>query len=148
MDSGNYGGAFVLTDEHMTEAGVNYIAITTIDTPEKPTLEDFANAYVYLRRSEKFYFEDNELKRKWGDYPEITGYSALTIKYKGFDIEVIGNLIIHREFKPEAESASSWIWLKDLLPKKGEYESINGKPASALKLSKWIKKAPGFPFFR
>ena len=44
MDNGNYGGAFVLTDEKGTEIGKNHIAITTIDKPTKPTIEDFKNA--------------------------------------------------------------------------------------------------------
>ena len=50
MDNGNYGGAFVLSDEQQTETGTNYIALTTIDLLTKPTLDDFKSAEVYIKR--------------------------------------------------------------------------------------------------
>ncbi|MCD8518384.1 MAG: ribonuclease E/G, partial [Flavobacterium sp.] len=49
MKNGNYGGALVLTDEQQTICGTNYIAITTIDKKEKPSIEDFKNDFHYLK---------------------------------------------------------------------------------------------------
>ena len=148
MDNGNYGGSLVLTDERMTLTGTNYIAITTIDKPEKPTLDDFRNADVYLRCAENVYIHEGAIKKEWYDRPEIDGYSALTAKWIDFGIEVIGNIRIQNEFSPETISASNWIWLRKLLPTKVEYESLHGKPKSVLKLSKWIKKPSLFSFFK
>jgi hypothetical protein len=148
MDSGNYGGSFVLTDEQMTLAGTNYIAITTINKSEKPTLDDFRNANVYLRYTENTYIQKGEIKQKWEDTPEISGYSALTAKWIDFDIEVIGNIPVQNEFSPKIISASNWIWLRKLLPLREEYETLRGKPTSTLELAKWIKKPFLSRFFR
>ena len=148
MENGNYGGAFVLTDEQMTVGGVNYIAITTIDKPVKPSLEDFQTADVYIRRMKEDFIQDNLLKSKWVDRPEIVGYSTLTTKFMDFEIEVIGSLPLYKEFKPETESYSNWIWFKKLLQIKEEYESVHGKPKTVLKLSEWTKRPPRFPLFK
>ncbi len=147
MDNGNYGGAFVLTDEQMTIAGLNYIAITTINKAEKPSVEDFKEASVYLRFAEKIYLQEGQVKSKWVDQAEISGYSTLTSKSIDFDIEVIGNIKMYKEFYPENVSWSNWIWLRTLLLTNDEYESLNGKPKSTLKLAKWIKKPSLFRFF-
>lgn len=148
MDNGNYGAAFVLKDEQATEVGVNYIAITTINNPEKPSLDDFRNADVFQRYAEETTFVGNELILKWVDQPQIGGFYALSFKNVDFEIEVIGRLALFREYEPPQIVGYGWKNLTSVLPKNDEYERINGKPKSMLKLSKWIKKPSLFSFFK
>ena len=98
MNNGNFGGAFVLTDEHQTETGTNYIAITIIDKPTKPNLEDFRTAEVYIKRVNEINFSQSVLKDNWVDQPQIGGFSAI-IKNKEIDIEIVGQLPVYKEYK-------------------------------------------------
>ena len=101
MDNGNYGGAFVLTEEQATEVGVNYVAITTIDKPQKPTLDDFRRGDVYLHWTEEISIKGTELQKRWVDQPQIGGIYAANLKQKTFHIEVIGNLPMYKEYTIE-----------------------------------------------
>ena len=134
------GGAFVLTDEKHTEAGVNYIAITTLNSLDKPTLEDFAHAEVYIRWEERISFEGSELMKQWLDEPQIGGISALGAKRRTFDIEVVGNLPMYNEYSIERGFYFGWRSLQIIVPTREEYERKNGKPRSTLMLSRWTKK--------
>lgn len=146
MDNGNYGGAFVLTDEECTEAGVNYVAITTIDKSEKPTILDFEEAEVHVRWVNDASIKNGELHFEWCDRPDIGGLSAFSVSQKDFEIEVIGNLAVYREYTIERIVAFGWRSLQIGIPTKAEYERINGKPKSKLMLSRWIKK-PWYQLF-
>ena len=97
MDNGNYGGAFVLTDEQETEVGTNYIAITTIDKSDKPSIEDFKVADVYVKRVNEISFKGTEMNKKWVDQPQIGGFYAFNFKNHGLEIEVIGQLPIFKD---------------------------------------------------
>jgi len=126
MRNGNYGGAFVLTDEKNTELGKNYIAITTINKIEKPDLEDFKKAEIYVK------------KLKWHDLPQI-GY---IYKYS-FDNEIsyniVGNLPIRKnyEINPNKDFGFGWAALEIEIPEKENYEELNGKAEKKLNVSEW-----------
>ena len=139
MDNGNYGGAFVLTDEQQTEIGINYIAITTIDKPTKPTVDDFKTAEIYIRRTKEISFSQSVLKENWVDQPQIGGFYA-TVKNKDVEIEVIGQLPIYKEYKIDKICSFPWMSLKSVIPNREKYIELNGQAKSKLKLSKWTKK--------
>ena len=141
MDNGNYGGAFVLTDEQQTETGTNYIAITTIDKVTKPTIDDFKTAEVYVIRAKEISFNQSVLKENWVDQPQIGGFSAMVKKYD-VEIEVIGTLLIYKEYKirNDREVGFGWISLKSVIPNKDKYIELNGQAKTKYKLSKWTKK--------
>jgi len=141
MNNGNYGGAFVLTDEHQTETGTNYIAITTIDKPTKPNLDDFKIAEVYIKRANEIDFSQSVLKDNWVDQAQIGGFSAM-VKNKDVDIEIVGQLPIYKEYKirQDRKIGFGWIVLKSAIPFKDEYIKINGQARTKLKLSTWTKK--------
>ena len=141
MNNGNYGGAFVLTDEIQTETGTNYIAITTIDKPTKPDINDFKTAEIYIRRANEINFSQSVIKDNWVDQPQIGGFSSM-VKNKEVDIEIIGQLPIYKEYKIRLDRkvGFGWVALKSLIPFKEEYIKINGRTKTKLKLSKWTKK--------
>ncbi len=142
MDNGNYGGAFVLTDEQGTQVGTNYIAITTIDKTDKPTIEDFKTAEVYLKRVNEVSFKGTEIHKKWVDQPQIGGFSAITYKRQELDIVVIGQLPIYKEYiiRIDRQVAFGWSSLNSVIPFKNEYVKLNGQVKTKLKLSEWTKK--------
>lgn len=139
MDNGNYGGAFVLTDESHTEAGVNYIAITTLNCPQKPTLEDFANAEVFVRWAEIISVKGTAVTKRWMDEPQIGGIMAVASKQRTFEIEVVGNLPMYKEYSVERSYYFGWRALQIIVPTREEYEFKNGKPKSKLMLSNWTR---------
>lgn len=142
MTNGNYGGAFVLTDETQTETGTNYIATTTIDSPRKPTIDDFLSAEVLVRRRRRDYVDSNlQLQEKVIDEPEIWGYSEFTIKSSSISIEVVGNLPILNPFVVKLPSASRWDALASVVPSNEIYEGLNGKPSTKVFLSEWLKRS-------
>ena len=139
MDNGNYGGAFVLTDELQTVIGINYIAITTIDKPIKPTVDDFKTTEVYVKRVKEISFHQSVLKENWVDQPQIGGFYA-TVKNNVVEIEVIGQLPIYKEYKIDKICSFPWMSLKSVIPNREKYIELNGQAKSKLKLSKWTKK--------
>ncbi len=139
MDNGNYGGAFVLTDEIDTSVGLNTIAILDIDKITKPTIEDFKKAEVYVKRTKTMSLEGNELKEKWSDRPEIAFFFAGLFKKEKLDIDIVGQLHVYKEYTLR-DRGFGWHVLKSTIPFKEEYIKINGKPERILKLSKWTKK--------
>lgn len=143
MDNGNYGGAFVLTDEKSTEVGANEIAFTTIDKSSKPTLEDFKNAEVFVRRSIETSIKNSEILENLIDKPEIGGFSAISFKRDKPEIEVIGQLQVFKEYDvtERGKSAYPWSWLKSIVSNKAKYIEVNGAPKLKVKLSKWTKKS-------
>lgn len=142
MDNGNFGGAFVLTDEKETEVGTNYIAITTIDKADKPTVDDFKKAEVYIKRVNEISFKGTEMRMDWVDQPQIGGFSAFNFKNHGLEIEVIGQLPIFKDYKirTDRQMGFGWIVLKSAIPFKDEYIKLNGQEKTKLKLSEWTKK--------
>jgi hypothetical protein len=139
MNNGNYGGAFVLTEEQETELGINFIAITTIDKANKPTITDFKKAQVYVKRANETSFKGTEIHNAWVDQPQITGFFALDFKNANFEIEVVGNLPIINKYtvRRDLQIFSNWNDLKSAIPLRDEYAKINGIAKTKLKLTKW-----------
>ena len=141
MENGNYGGAFVLTDELQSSVGGNFIAITTIDQNQKPTIEQFKKAEVYIQRVKTTYFEEKVLKEKWIDQPQIGLFMGCWFKKENINIEVIGQIKIHKDYKRENTfSGFPWRGLLIKIPLKKKYIEINGEPKTKIKLTKWTKK--------
>jgi len=142
MDNGNYGGAFVLTEEQESLTGTNYIALTTIDKKDKPTLEDFKSAYVYVKRVNEISFKGTEMRRDWVDQPQIGGFYALLFKNHNVEIDIIGQLPIFKEYiiRKDKQVGFGWTQLKSAIPYNDEYIKINGASKTRLKLSVWTKK--------
>lgn len=139
MNNGKYGGAFVLTDEEDTELGLNTIAILNIDNANKPTLDDFKNSEVYIKRSDTISIEMGEIKMKNCDKPEIALFNAIQFKKENLDIEVVGQLPVYKEYSLR-KRAFPWQVLKSTIPFKEEYIKLNGEPKMILKLSEWTEK--------
>ena len=139
MNNGNYGGAFVLTDEKSTEVGANEIAITTIDKATKPTLEDFKNGRVYITRSQEVSVQNNQIHKNLVDRPHIGGFSALSFKRDNPEIEIIGQLKIFKEYNSEKIGTSAYPW-SALFSMVADKEKINGQVKTNVSLSKWTKK--------
>lgn len=142
MDNGNYGGAFVLTDEQASQIGENYIAITTIDSFNKPTIDDFKKAEVYIKRVKEISFKGTDMREDWVDQPQIGGFLSFNYKSHGVDIDVIGQLPIHKEYKirTDRQVGFGWIVLKSIIPFNDEYIKLYGTTKLSIKLSKWTKK--------
>lgn len=142
MDNGNYGGAFVLTDEKSTEVGANEIAITAIDKPTKPTLEDFKDGQVYITRSKEVSVKNNQIQENLTDRLHIGGFSALSFKRDNPEIEVIGQLEIFKEYDSEklGQNAYPWSALFSMVASKEKYIELNGQPKSNIRISRWTKK--------
>lgn len=143
MDNGNYGGAFVLTDEKSTEVGANEIAITSIDKATKPTLEDFKNGQVYITHSNEVSVKNNQIQENLEDRPHIGGFSAISFNRDKPEIEVIGQLQIYNEYdsKKLGESAYPWSALFSIVASKEKYIEVNGQPKSKVSLNNWTKKS-------
>ena len=92
LANGNFGGAFVLTDEKEVEYPVNFIAITNIDKKTKPTLDDFRQSHVLFEK-----YEHPLLNRTDGG-PLIGYFKQYDYKDIDFKIEVIGNLTTNKTF--------------------------------------------------
>ena len=140
MKNGNYGGALVLTDEQQTICGTNYIAITTIDKKEKPSIEDFKNAYVYVKKldSKKQHYLGNKLI---DEEPQIAGFEAYQFNRENVEIEIIGNLRVYKNYEPgNIIKGYGWGQLLEILPQRDELEKTYGKPKMNIKLTKWTKK--------
>ncbi|MBK8808733.1 MAG: hypothetical protein IPO21_19685 [Bacteroidales bacterium] len=116
MDNGNYGGAFVLSEEKESLIGINIIAIT-INKSERPTIEDFKVAHVYIKRLNGIYFGKGK-KQKWIDQPQIGGFYAISYKNNELEIEVIGQLPIYYEYKRKADNLNigfGWLFIQPSL---------------------------------
>jgi len=134
MNNGNYGGAFVLSDEQNTVSGQNIIAITKIDQLIKPDLDDFKKAYIYIRRE-----KHSPLSKNWIEQPQIAGFFGFLLKKEAIEIEVIGNLLIKNNYEIKAGRYYGWINLVSAVPFDNEYIKINGAAKSTLKLSTWTE---------
>lgn len=141
MIDGNFGGAFVLTDEQKSEVGANFIAITNISKTEKPTVADFKKSEVYVKRQKDFNLSFGKLKERWKDVPQIGVAMAIDFQKEKIEIEVIGKLKLYKQYRPSnSYMGLPWNQLLKILPDKEEYQKQNGLPKTRIKLSKWIKR--------
>jgi hypothetical protein len=140
MNNGNYGGALVLSDEKSSIAGINMIAFTTIDQPDKPTLADFVNCDIYVQRQKQTIIKNNKLVEVWIDQPQIGDMFTPLYKQTNVKIEVVGKLLIYKEYINPANRrvGFGWIQLEIKVPFRKEYELINGVPNKVLKLTNLI----------
>ncbi|WP_439185855.1 hypothetical protein [Carboxylicivirga taeanensis] len=129
LENGNYGGAFVLTSEIQTEFGMNMIAITTINNEDKPTIEDFENSYVLIRKEEVGL-------RGIQDKEQISWYYAQFFRKATVDFEVVGNLKVDIEytFNNDYTSVSQWDSMKMTIDINDQVLLKNGAPEMKLKL--------------
>ena len=143
MFDGNYGGAFVLTDEQNTEIGANFIALTDISKIGKPTVEDFKEAKVYVRREKDvnhLFAKFGKIKIEVNDIPQIGMVNAIDFKKDKIEFETIGNLKLYRQYKPgNSYRGIPWNQLLQILPNKENDEKEYGKPKTKIKISKWTK---------
>lgn len=142
MDNNYFGGAFVLTDEQATFGGTNYIAITTIEKSNKPTIEDFINGEVYVERVNGISF-GNENGQNWIDQPQIGFFHAILFNRNEIEIEVIGQLPVYKNYQMLANTQHigfGWTKLKSALPSKKEYIDKNGSSELKLTLAEWTRK--------
>lgn len=143
MTDGNYGGAFVLTDEQNTEIGANFIALTDISKTEKPKIEDFKEAKVYIRREKDvnhFFAKFGKIKIEVNDIAQIGMVNAIDFKKDKIEFETIGNLKLYRQYKPgNSYRGIPWNQLLQILPNKVNDEKQYGKPKTKIKISKWTK---------
>lgn len=133
MENGNYGGALVLTEETQSEVGANFIAITTINQNNKPTIDEIKKAYVYVKKM--------KLVSEWSDQPQIGIFMGCLFKKGNINIETLGKIKIYKDYKPENTFLSfGWEKLLSEIPFKEEYQKINGESKTKIKLTKWTKK--------
>jgi hypothetical protein len=88
----NYGAALVLDAEYGTESGLNLIAVTRINQPEKPSVEEVEKAYVLIKNF-----------AKWDNRPEIEWLFNYKSKEVTNFVEVIGSIDVERDFLSDGE---------------------------------------------
>lgn len=103
MENGNYGGAFVLTDEQDEELPKNFIAITNINKSEKPTINDFLESFVLFEKREQTYYDyvdgNRVPKQVIEEIPLVGFFMQWDFKNTDFQIEILGNLTTNKTFK-------------------------------------------------
>jgi hypothetical protein len=133
LHSGNYGGAFVLVSEKQTEYGMNLIATTTLDQKEIPTVEDFKNSYVLIRKIQWS-------PKHWRDSESISWYYSQFFKKSTINLTVVGNLKVDKEYHLDKDfrSFSQWDNIKETVESNPENIKERGKPDKTLRLKKLI----------
>ncbi len=133
LHSGNYGGAFVLASEKQTEYGMNLIATTTLDQKEIPTVEDFKNSYVLIRKIQWS-------PKHWRDSESISWYYSKFFKKSTINLTVVGNLKVDKEYHLDKDfrSFSQWDNIKETVESNPENIKERGKPDKTLRLKKLI----------
>lgn len=81
LENGNYGGAVVLEAIKDSELGLNLIATTRINQPNKPTKKDFENAEVLVMNY-----------ASWDNKPNVQWYFSIRHKQTAHLIERVENI--------------------------------------------------------
>jgi hypothetical protein len=131
----NYGASLVLEAEYGTELGLNLIAITRIDQPEKPTVKEIKRSNVLIMNFEK-----------WVDVPAVQWpYNYKSKEVINF-IEVLGSIEVQRDFLSKEEKykysfSGGWEMALIKIPN-WQFESEKTKPGpnAILPIIKLIKK--------
>jgi hypothetical protein len=87
LKNGNYGGAVILEAEYGTELGMNLVAVTCINQPQKPTLETFKSADVMIKNF-----------ASWDHRAEIIWISNYKPKEVNDFVNVIGTLEVKCDY--------------------------------------------------
>jgi len=135
LKNDNYGGALVLEAEKDTELGMNMLAVTTMNQPNKPTIKDFERARILTEKAEG-------IPGKYLDRPFITWCYAQLFKKAQSKFEIIGQLHVTKKYnsKDDCNMISPWDSLPSHLDNLQEYEKKNGKAELIVQLKKWYKK--------
>lgn len=140
MDNGNFGAALVLTDERDTEVGANCMAITAIDSPTKPSIEEILSSDIYIKHENETRFENNRLVDSWVDKPQIGCFSAINYKRDPVEIYLVGQVKLSKLYTNDSFvfRGFSWSHLQSMIPFKSEYIKINGSPKLKMKLKELL----------
>lgn len=131
----NYGASLVLEAEYGTENGFNLIAVTRINQPEKPTVDEIKNASVLIKNFEK-----------WDDAPEVEWLDNYKSKEVINFVEVVGSIEVQREFLSKEEKykysfSGGWEMALIKVPNwQFESEKSKPRPKEDLPIIKLIKK--------
>jgi hypothetical protein len=142
LSNGNYGGAFVITGEVQSPVAKNFIAITTIDQPDKPVLTDFKKSTVLAIQSEETKYEILT-KKQYTVLKEINLvgiFNQYDHKLKTFEIEVIGNLPTNNTFTPgNPIHGYAWSRLQYPVDPVEKNKTILINPQKVLKINNWLR---------
>lgn len=91
LDSGNYGGAVVLSSDKQTGIGFNLVALTRINQVEKPKLHDFQNSEILFMNNRQVlgghflgWYPTKGFKKNYSKLFETVDYLKIN---KQYDIE-------------------------------------------------------------
>lgn len=96
LRNGNYGGVFVLEAEQEGQNGYNFIAATTINKNERPTVKDFETADILTIWDKEIYGKIQQVLTK----EEFIAYWFEAKPFKDFvdKFEKVGNLQVAKTF--------------------------------------------------
>ncbi|MEJ7643708.1 MAG: hypothetical protein WKF87_04115 [Chryseolinea sp.] len=97
LRGGNYGGAVVFEADQSSENGFNFVAATTINKKERPSIRDFEDANI-LTIWEMQVYGKIEKKLK-GEEPIAYWFQAKSFKDYTDKFEKVGNLNIDKMFE-------------------------------------------------
>lgn len=136
LKNGNFGGAVVLEAEYGTELGLNLIAVTRINQPEKPTVKSFRNAEVMIKNF-----------ANWKETPEVIWICNYKPKEVTSIVEVIGAIevtidYLSKEQRYQYGFTSGWkSTLIDVTNWQFESEKTKSRPKKTLKIKSCLQSS-------
>ena len=132
LDNGNYGGAVVLEATQVKHLGVNLIATTRINQPEKPSLKDFENAEVLVLNHSKW---DNKPYIKW-----VSSTGKYSTEIEPF-INKIGKLDVKKHYDSKTHNYMyGSFYIIEQLNLQFESEKTKEKPTIKITIKSLIKE--------
>jgi hypothetical protein len=136
LDNGNFGGAVVLEAVSDSEYGLNLIATTRINQPQKPTVPDIENAEILLKNF-----------ANWHDDECICWKYKENYKNDKELFEVLGRTKIVKDFRPNTLEGFKYCfgggWKQGIIDEANlqfESEKLNPKPSKVLTMKKLTRK--------
>lgn len=135
LANGNYGGSVILEASPEKGFGLNLVATTRLNTPNKPLPEDFLKAEVLLKTF-----------ANWGNSPEIGwGYSIGFDKERHF-FESVGKIKVEKMYDSSDHSQGffyrgAWKSCIEVANLQFEWEKENPKPKKKINIRDLIKKS-------
>ena len=136
LKNGNFGGAVILEAEYGTELGLNLVAVTRINQPQKPTLETFKSADVMIKNF-----------ASWDDRAEIIWISKHKPKEVTDLVNVIGTLEVKCDYlSPDVRHRYPYTsgWKSVLIEGTNwqfEHEKDNKKPEQTIKVKSLLQRS-------
>ena len=129
LENGNHGGALVLEAENNSEHGLNLLATTTINQPQKPTIKDFETADVLVRRVQI-------LPGNYKDIEQVSWCYAQFYKKAKTKFETIGKLEIRKAYnaRNDFQSFSHWDTIPLKVSNDSDYSKKFGTPRQKVTL--------------